>query len=280
MSKQCRSHTPLYILLAGLLVLASGCRPGVEGVDDGPKQSATERAEALEQAASLVETASSSISLAVQTPDEVLPTSEHGAAFARPDRIYLESYGPLGEVLSVTRVAEGRLAVYFPADKVWLEGAATPENTTKILGAPVEIGELARALLAEPLVPAGDWPGTIRYLGDLGDGLTRLAYRRADGTKALLVTLEPGLDAPREQRRFDVDGTADLLISYVDYTELKGVPRPGRVIFDDLAGSRLEVVFLEQSLNPELPADIFELSAPPDARLVDLDAYQPSPAED
>ncbi|MBD3372393.1 MAG: hypothetical protein GF403_06715 [Candidatus Coatesbacteria bacterium] len=272
------SATPV-LLLAGLLVPAAGCRPEVEGVDDGPKQSATERAVALEEAASLVETASASISLAVQTPDEVLPTSEHGAAFARPDRVYLESYGPLGEVLSVTRVAEGRLAVYFPADQVWLEGAATPENTAKILGAPVEIGELARALLAEPLVPAVDWPGTIRYLGDLGDGLTRLAYRRADGIKALLVTIEPGLDAPREQRRFDADGAADLVIGYDEYTEIEGVPRPGRVVFDDLAGSRLEAVFLEQSLNPELPADIFELSAPPDAHFVDLDAYQPSPAE-
>jgi hypothetical protein len=264
------------LALACVLSALTGCRPAVGPSDGDVELSAAEAAAELAVAAARVERAKGVINLAAQTPEEVLPTSEHGVAFARPDHVYIESYGALGELLSVTRVADGRLAVYFPADDLWAAGAATAENIAKLVGAPLEIGLLARALLAEPLVDVAEHPGTIRYVGDPGDGLTRLAFRRADGSRQLLVTLEPEFPAPREQRLYDAAGEPELLVTYSGYERIDGIPRPGVVTLDDLAGSVVTVEFIEQELNPGLPGAVFDLSPPEGVRVVDLDAYEPA----
>ena len=267
--------TVLGVACGIVTALLSACRPDVDP-DLGSRPEASDLAVELAAYTAGIERAKGVINLAAQTPDEVLPTSEHGVAFARPDMVYIESYGALGEILSLTRTADGDLAVFFPGDNLWAAGAATAENVAKLVGAPLEIGLLARALLAEPLADVVDYPGSVRYVGETGDDLTRLAFRRPDGSRHLLITLDGAAPVPREQQLYDATGEPVLLVMYSDYSEIDGVLRPEVVTLDDLKGSVVTVEFVEQELNPELPSAVFDLAPPPDVRVVDLDAYEPS----
>ncbi|MCK4593122.1 hypothetical protein KAU45_01380, partial [bacterium] len=226
-----------------------------------PKMTAGELARELTVYAGGLESAKGTITLSARTTEGVLPATEHGIAFARPDKVYIESLGPMGEIAVVTRVAGGRMAVHYLADGVWAEGVATPENTARLLGVPVDIPLTVGALLAEPLIEAEGFDGTIRYVRpEAGDDPTRLAFRRADGTRALLITVDDSSPVPLEQVLYDAEGEPELRIAYSDYAPAGGVLRPYRIVIEDYAGSSVEITFSSQEVNPVLPEGIFELT--------------------
>ncbi len=268
----------LALVISTAYVLGVSCLPGPEPVvTTPPKMTAGELLRELTDYAGKLESALGTITLSARTAEGVLPATEHGIAFARPDKVYIESLGPMGEIAVVTRVAGGRMAVHYLADGVWAEGAATPENTARLLGAPVDVPLTVGALLAEPLIEAEGFDGTIRYVRpETGDDPTRLAFRRSDGTRALLITVDDSSPVPVEQILYDDAGEPELRVSYSDYTDTDGILRPYRIVIENLSGSTVEITFSSQEVNPALPEGIFDITPPPDARIVDLDAFEPS----
>ncbi len=248
--------------------------PGPEPADGhAEKLTAGELLRELTAYAGRLESALGTITLSVRTTEGVLPATEHGIAFARPDKVYIESLGPLGEIAVVTRVAGGRMAVHYLADGVWAEGASTPENIADLIGAPVDIQLMVGALLAEPLIEAEGFDGTIRYVRpETDDDPTRLALRRADGTRALLITVDDSSSVSLEQVLYDADGEPELRIIYSDHAPAGGILRPYRIVIEDFSGSSVEIAFSSQEVNPALPEGIFDMTPPPDVRIVDLDA--------
>jgi len=263
------------LLFSGLLLLSCLPEPQPdEGIGGTEKQTAVELAERLSTRSAEVESLRAALNIAARMGDEVLPTSEHSALFSQPDRVYLESYGPLGEVLATTRVVDGKLAVYLPADGVWLTGDATAENAERLLGVNFEIGLLTQAVLGAPLVSPAGFEGTIRYLRpEKVTDPTRLAFRLASGEKALLLTVDDERSLPLEQVFYRSDAPA-LRVSYADYTQVDGFWLPGKVSLTDDAGIEVEILLSEQAVNLPLPDGVFSFTPPDGARVVELDGLE------
>lgn len=262
------------LFFAGLLLLA--CGPVVEPppIDETVKLTAVVLAEELAVRSDSVESLRAILNIAARAGDDVLPTSEHSALFSQPNRVYLESYGPLGEVLSITRVVDGQLAVYFPADGVWLTGDATAENAERLLSVSFEIGLLTQAVLGAPLVNPVGFEGTIRYLRPENENdPTRLAFRLSSGERALLLTVEDGRNLPLEQVFYRSDAPA-LRVSYADYAEVDGFWLPGKVSLTDDLEVEVEITLSEQVINLPLPDGVFSLIPPAGARVVELDTIE------
>jgi len=265
--------TPL--LFAGLLLLACLPEPQPDSkAGSTEKLTAAELAEELAARSTEVESLRADLNIAARMGDDVLPTSEHSAIFSQPDRVYLESYGPLGEVLAITRVVEGKLAVYFPADGVWLTGDATAENAEQLLGVNFEIGLLTQAVLGAPLVNPAGFDGTIRYLRpEKVEDPTRLAFRLSTGEKALLLTVEDERRLLLEQVFYCSDAPA-LRVSYAEYTEVDGFWLPGQVSLTDDAGIEVEINLTEQAMNLPLPEGVFSFTPPDGVRVIELDELE------
>jgi len=258
---------------ATLLAALTSCAPGPEPTAyPTPKITAGELLAEMDAYARRLETASGVVTITARTPEGALPATEHDLAFARPDSVYVESLGPMGEIAVVTRVAGGRMAVHYIADGVWAEGAATPGNVQKLLGVPLDVGLLIRALLAETLVEPAGFAGTVRYLRPENEGdPTRLALRRGDGTRALLLTVDPNGPVLLGQVLYGPDDAQVLSVEYSGYAETDGLSRPYRVLIEDYAGSSVEISFSSQAVNPALPEGLFDLTPPPGVRVVELD---------
>jgi outer membrane lipoprotein-sorting protein len=259
------------LAVSTLIAVFASCVPGPgPTVYPTPKVTAGELLAELDASARRLETASGTVTLTARTPEGALPATEHGLAFARPDSVYVESLGPMGEIAAVTRVAGDRMAVHYVADGVWASGAATPANVQKLVGVPLDVGLLLRALLAETLVKTEGL--TARYVRPENEGdPTRIALRREDDTKALLITVDPTGPVPLEQVLYGPDDEPALRVEYSDYAETDGLMRPGRVLLEDYAGSSVEVSFSSQEVNPVLPAGLFDLTPPAGVRVVELD---------
>ena len=261
------------LIFTALCAALTSCVPGPEPViTTPPKVTAEELLGEMDAYARRLESASGVVTLTARTPDGVLPATEHGLAFARPDSVYVESLGPMGEIAVVTRVTGGRMAVHYVADGVWAEGAASPGNVERLVGVPLDLDLLIRALLAEPLVRGEGFDGTVRYVRQENEGdPTRLALRREDGTRALLMTVDPAAPVPLEQVLYDSDDAPALRIVYSDYAETDGLLRPYRILLENYADSSVEISFSSQEVNPALPGNLFDLTPPAGVRVVELD---------
>ncbi|MCX7020743.1 MAG: hypothetical protein NTW26_00445 [bacterium] len=261
------------LVISTLCAALTSCVPGPGPVvNPPPKVTADELLAEMDAYARRLESASGVITLQARTPDGVLPATEHGLAFARPDSVYVESIGPMGEIAVVTRVCGGRMAVRYVADGVWAEGSATPGNVEKLVGVPLDVGLLMRALLAEPLVQGEGFDGTVRYIRPEAESdPTRIALRREDGTRALLITVDPAGPVPRSQVLYDAADAPALRVEYSDYAEVDGLLRPQRILLEDYADSSVEVRFSSQEVNPTLPEGLFDLTPPEGVRVVELD---------
>jgi hypothetical protein len=119
-------------------------------------------------------------------------------AFRRPDALRIEIPGPAGARL-VAVVRAGRLTAVLPADRAWLESAASAEELDALLGVSLEPAELMDVLVGR--APAGlrdysaQWGASLprRVLAVLADG-TRLDARVDEAEKD--VTLPEGAFDP------------------------------------------------------------------------------------
>jgi outer membrane lipoprotein-sorting protein len=261
------------LVISTLCAALTSCLPGPEpAVPPPPKITADELFGEMDAYARRLESASGVVTISARTPEGVLPTTEHDLAFARPDSVYVESLGPMGEIAVVTRVSGGRMAVHYVADGVWAEGAATPGNVEKLVGVPLDVGSLIRALLAEPLVQGEGFEGTVSYIRPEAESdPTRLALRREDGTRALLITVDDSAPVPLEQVLYDGADAPVLRVEYTEYAEVDGLSRPRRILLEDYAGSSVEISFSSQEVNPALPEGLFDLTPPDGVRVVELD---------
>jgi hypothetical protein len=111
-------------------------------------------------------------------------------AFRRPDAMRIEIPGPAGARL-VAAIRAGRLTAVLPAERAFLESAASPADLEALLGVELSPGELMDVLV-------GKAPPSLRdYQAQWGDALPkRVRAVLADGTR---------LDARIDEAEKDVD---------------------------------------------------------------------------
>jgi hypothetical protein len=113
-------------------------------------------------------------------------------AFRRPDAVRLEIPGPAGARL-VAVMRSGRLVAVLPAERAFLEAAATAAELEGLLGVALEPGELMDLLVG--VAPAGLRDYRARWGASLP---RRVEAVLADGTRlrATVDDAEAGLELP------------------------------------------------------------------------------------
>jgi hypothetical protein len=158
---------------------------------------------------------SGSVRVSVSGP-EVRGRSRVLLAFRRPDALRIEIPGPAGARL-VAVVRAGRLVAVLPAQRAFLETAATADDLEALLGVALSPEELMDILVGK--AP----PGLRDYEAQWGAALPRRVEAiLVDGTrlKATVDEAETGLDLPEAafdppphagHRRVDADEARRLL---------------------------------------------------------------------
>jgi hypothetical protein len=158
---------------------------------------------------------SGSVRVSVSGP-EIRGRSRVLLAFRRPDALRIEIPGPAGARL-VAVVRAGRLVAVLPAQRAFLETAATADDLAALLGVALSPEELMDVLVGK--AP----PGLRAYEAQWGAALPRrVEALLADGTrlKATVDDAETGLDLPEAafdppphsgHRRVDADEARRLL---------------------------------------------------------------------
>ncbi len=185
------------------------------------------------------------------------------AVVARPALIRLETIGWGGLTTLVVASDGRRLAAHAPLDNTFLEGSATPENVAAVAGIRVEPSHLVRLLLGLPPLPVRIQKAVIYRPDD--DHAYLLRERESFFTQRLwlsdddLTLLRGELYDWRSLRlRFRYSPEGYGLFSLL-------LEEPSRRVV-------VEVSYRSYELNPELPADLFQLPHPAGgARVVDLD---------
>lgn len=186
----------------------------------------------------------------------------------RPDRLRLDVVDFFGNPVASLVADGGRFALLDLRQRVFLRGAATPENLARLLPLAIPVEELV-ALLCGAVPIAGGRPVSV----EAGDGVARLTVEAADRTQRLDVGAGGAVHASRVG---GLPGTAAppgrYDVTFDRFEERGGRPFPGRVHLDAPGAQvSLELAWKQIEVNGVLPGGSFDLSPPPGARVVDLD---------
>lgn len=183
----------------------------------------------------------------------------------RPDALRIDVLTPFGLALAVG--ARGDLLwAYPPAERTRYEGAATPANLARFLGAPLAVSDIVDILLGVP--PARDVAGTPE-LAVTGDGEYQLTLPLAEGTQTIWFAGHSLAVVRAEESRA---GAVALRVAFDDYRDGFpyaldiGAPACGAVV--RLAYDQVE---------PNVPLESALFAPPPASRVLPLDAAGAAP---
>jgi hypothetical protein len=181
----------------------------------------------------------------------------------RPDAVRIDVLSPFGLALAVG-LRGPLLWAYPPAERTRYEGAATPANLTRFLGAPVAGSDIVDVLLGVP--------PERRPVGPPSLSVTRareyqLTLPLAGGTQTLWFEGDTLVVRRAEETTGD---TVALRVAFDDYRD--GFPRALEVAAAGGAAARLTYDVVE----PNVPVDAALFAPPPAPRVLPLDAA-PSP---
>jgi hypothetical protein len=177
----------------------------------------------------------------------------------RPDRIRVDVLTPMGLALALG-TDHARLWAYQPSERVRYEGGATPQNLTRLLGAPIALADVVDILLGLPPARLSKGPPSVVMTPE-GH---RLTLPLANGEQRIWFAPET-LDVVRaeEERR---DGTV-LRITFGDHEQ--GFPRVLDVE-SPKRGAPVRLKYDDVELNPTVAASLF--TPPPAERVLPLEA--------
>lgn len=178
----------------------------------------------------------------------------------RPTDVRVDVMSPFGLALALGASAD-MLWVYPPAQGVRFEGAASPENLSRFLGAPVAVTDLVDIMLG--VAPARE------PVGDVGlDIVEEDQYRLTvpfDGGVQTLWFAGDTLQLRRaEERRSDA---VTLSVAFDDYQD--GFPR-ALAVTAPIVGSSVQLAYDSVETNPTLDPSLF--APPPSPRVAPLEA--------
>jgi hypothetical protein len=176
----------------------------------------------------------------------------------RPRAVRVDVLSPFGLAVALGTDGE-RLWVYPPREGLRYEGAATPENVTRFLGAAVSVGDLVDMLLGCP--PKRTPTGPVAFV-PLPDGRGRVVVPFAGGEQRLDFAGRP----PQVERADEVRaGRLELRIDFSDYRD--GFPYVMDLRRADGPAASLRYVALETNV----AVDPAVFAPPPATRVLPID---------
>jgi hypothetical protein len=198
----------------------------------------------------------------VQTPERTASGTQVLLTEA-PDRLRTEILSPFGTPLLIMAANGTDLGVLLPGDNLFYHGRATPENLGRFTRLPLRLAELVAILLARP--PLIDYRELQAYL--LADGGWRLELTAGPRHQVL------GFDPARRliDVRYLYGEEMQLHLTYGESgTEACGLAR--RIDLSlPLQQTSASLSFTEMTVNRQLPPELFSLSPPAGAQVVNLD---------
>jgi hypothetical protein len=181
----------------------------------------------------------------------------------RPDAVRIDVLSPFGLALAIG-VRGPLLWAYPPAEGTRYEGAATPANLTRFLGAPVAGSDIVDLLLG---VPPERQPVGPPALSVTPEREYRVTLPLAGGTQTLWFEGDTLVVRRAEETNGD---TVALRVTFDEYQD--GFPRALAVEATGGAAARLTY----DAVEPNAPVDPALFAPPPARRVLPLDAA-PSP---
>jgi hypothetical protein len=178
----------------------------------------------------------------------------------RPTDVRVDVLSPFGLALALG--ASGDLLwVYPPAQGVRFEGASSPENLSRFLGAPVAVTDLVDILLG--VAPAREPVGDV-VLDIVDEDQYRLTVPFDGGVQTLWFAGDTLLLRRAEERRSD---TLTLSVAFDDYQD--GFPH-SLAVTAPIVGSSVQLAYDSVETNPTLDASLF--APPPAPRVAPLES--------
>jgi hypothetical protein len=181
----------------------------------------------------------------------------------RPSAVRVDVLSPFGLALALGTDGE-TLWVFPPQERLRYEGAATPENLARFLGAAVSSADLVDVLLG---LPPQREPTAPPRSEALGNGMLRVVVPFASGEQRLEFGGRPAQVRNAEETR---DGGLVMRIDFDDYRE--GFPWKMDVRGGDGAAASLRYVTIE----PNVTVDPAVFQPPPAARVLPLETIEVS----
>ncbi len=179
----------------------------------------------------------------------------------RPDAVRIDVLSPFGLALAVG-VQGSLLWAYPPAESTRYEGPASAANLTRLLGAPVEVGDVVEVLLGLPPARAAVGPPALAARA----GEYRLTLPLAAGAQTIWFAGDTLSVRRAEETR---EGALALRVAFDDYRD--GFPHLVEVGAASGATARLAYEAVERNV----PVDPALFAPPPAARVLPLEAAPP-----
>jgi hypothetical protein len=185
---------------------------------------------------------------------------------SRPDRLRVEVLSPFGSVF-VLATSGGQLAAYVREENRVYRGRATAANLAHYAQIELSVSDLVDLLLG---LPPQRQEGFGAVFVDAAAQIVRLRQQTPEGAQVVAFTGDPLRPVAVEERGADDHlawGAAFDRHAFVD-----GVWLPLWVsLWQPAQQRRITMTFDEPELNPELPASVFTLDAPPGSEEVRLE---------
>jgi len=249
-------------LLAVAVVALTGCLPGLRRLRPLPPATAAGLLEELSARRDAVQ----SLRARARLRAGLAGMWVHEALLVRrPTNVRIDVLSPFGLALAVG--TDGALLWAYPAGQgIRYEGAATPANLARFLGAPASVADIVDVLLgtAPRRTPSGP-----PALHATTDGTYELSVPLADGVQRLRFSGDPlRLVAADETRR---DGAA-LHVAFADFRD--GFPHALELASAE-RNAHASIVY--DAAEPNAVVDEALFAPPPAGRVVPLDAAAPRP---
>jgi hypothetical protein len=179
----------------------------------------------------------------------------------RPSAVRVDVLSPFGLALALGTDGE-TLWVFPPQERLRYEGAATPENLARFLGAPVSSADLVNVLLG---LPPERLPSAALRVEPLADGMVRVVVPFAHGEQRLEFAGRPAYVRRAEETQ---DGRLVLRIDFADYRD--GFPWQMDVSGAGGAAASLRYV----AIAPNVAVDPVVFRPPPAARVLPLETIE------
>lgn len=182
---------------------------------------------------------------------------------ARPDRLRLEIFSPLGTVF-VLAASQGALTAYAPSEGIAYRGAASGANLARYANVDLPVPTAVDLVLGTPPIPDDGLTVVSR-----DDGYTKLWQMTGDDVR--VAWFGAHLDPVRYEERA-ADGQVLVRATFADFADVDGVRLP-RQLSIELPPSqrRIDIELREPEVNPALADTLFVLAPPPGSREIDLD---------
>ncbi|MEW5722803.1 MAG: DUF4292 domain-containing protein [Thermodesulfobacteriota bacterium] len=187
-------------------------------------------------------------------------------AAARPDRLRLQGFDFMGRPVLILAVDDKTLSFLDYRQARLFQGPATPENLSRFLPLGLSLPEVVALLSGGQPLAAYD-RASLEARREVGGATWVLSLFRPRGDWVEKVWLTPGgLQVSRVELGHRGE-KADYRLDFADYRTVEGRPpaetAPFQIKAADVQSTReLIISYTEVSLNPELPATLFQLEPP------------------